>query len=93
MEYQEIEGFIDFLDKNKIFDKYLSNLKNNNYFNIHIHNLNEAINSFVWDRTPEGYNFWKNIDFIWRENCDSFPITIEELIKVLQSGKYIDLGD
>jgi len=88
MKHPEIDKFITFLLQNKSLEQYLYNLSNPDSFNYEIKNIDEAIDCFIWETTPEGRDFWNEIHYSWKEQNYNFAIYREELLEYLR-----DLGD
>lgn len=62
------EEFIVFLRKHRVYKKYMSNLKEGGQTVEDMKATGAAglINgAFVWRKTPEGHEFWRNLDDIW----------------------------
>lgn len=62
------EEFIVFLKKHRVYKKYMSNLKESGRTVKTIKEIGAVgliSSAFVWRKTPEGHEFWRNLDDIW----------------------------
>ena len=66
MTKKEIIDLIHFLENNGVLGEYLCNLissysESDSESDIKFEFL-PIMNAFVWENTPEGHNFWKNLN-------------------------------
>lgn len=63
------EKFINFLKVNKAHEKFIKNLRNSRYSSIDEFEDEEyddwILNAFRWDKTPEGEEYWQELDDMW----------------------------
>lgn len=66
------EVFIQFLKDNHCYNEFLENLRNDsrifnciNLDDLFIEFEETWINAFDWSNTPEGTEFWINLDYEW----------------------------
>jgi len=70
-EFNDNENFYNFLVDNKVLDQFIYNfdnykLKEMNYSELLHRNKNDYILwAFAWDETPEGHDFWLNLNYKW----------------------------
>lgn len=57
------EDFVKFLKENKAYIKYMRNAGYISDEEIDIHD--SYFEAFHWDSTPEGYDYWNNLDTDW----------------------------
>ncbi len=111
------EDFFDFLKQNNAFEVYKSNLlnyyrKQNLDLDLvtTLDNVFDDSNSvkswiscgFTWNSTPEGWEYWNNLDIEWRKyfrKCDKInliPISAKDLKKYFRepvTGKWYKVTD
>ncbi len=65
-----------FLMRHDALNKFESNIKaQNTGFNSYESNTQSIARAFNWDKTPEGYDYWKHLDTLYDE------ILMEEIRK------------
>ena len=75
-----LEGYpllIVFLKKKKVYSKYIKYSMNPNWVTDHINKLilgpKEIISfSFFWRTTPEGHEFWSDLNNEYKDFCDEY---------------------
>ena len=84
MQKNIVKTFVTFLKSNKAFKEFTSNLINDAEFRERFgdfidpteyltYKLNKEpslvlMDAFAWGDTQEGFDFWDNIDVLWRKN-------------------------
>ncbi len=57
------EDFVRFLKENNAYLKYMTNA---GYLTDEEIDINDSyFEAFVWDNTPEGYDYWDDLDTDW----------------------------
>lgn len=85
LRYMEQGDFIDFLSKKGVLPKFVANLvRQHPGFHDIKHPFERVFEddrvrlaidgSFIWERTPEGHEFWRNIASDWREKCTNLGV-------------------
>ena len=69
----EIKTFKEFLIKHNILDQYIKNVDTKRVkrfvnYGISFYYIIDA--SFVWKNTPEGEDYWRNIQELWQQQYD-----------------------
>ena len=71
------EKFIEFLKTHKAHSRYVRNAKNSNLTLDIITKTSKdtpqgwIARAFTWIKTPEGHDYWRNLDNYWREELCS----------------------
>jgi len=81
--------FDEFLKKHRVYGKYYQNIRTSNLTvewmieNVIKNNEEDMLISgaFGWLNTPEGDDFWSNIDYLWREYYDKIIAGVNEVKK------------
>jgi hypothetical protein len=79
VDFEGFEDFGDFLEENGVLDKFVNNFYKfgdgytlNYYLIINEEYKEDYIDSaFSWIKTPEGFDFWVDIDYKWRIRNDN----------------------
>lgn len=71
------EQFFKFLKRNDIYGKFLNNINNVGrkikYFFERADKSAYVSSAFNWDRTPEGFKYWDDINRKWLIECARCP--------------------
>jgi len=79
-EYMKLKmTFYKFLSDNDALNEYLDNIKKVNDTPISLEYLvKKSVNgtdlissAFIWGSSPEGYEYWRDLDMKWRVRCDA----------------------
>lgn len=79
-EYMKLKmKFYKFLNDNDALNEYLDNIKRVNGIPISLEYIvKESVNgsdlissAFTWSNSPEGYEYWRELDIKWRVECDA----------------------
>lgn len=79
--------FVSFLKKRGLYKKYKTNLytfrkkfHDDYFFNLTKHERAEhfIVNAFIWDKTEEGFYFWKNANEKWKIHLQLLRLNSQE---------------
>lgn len=68
-----MKKFIEFLERNNAWENFERNFieqgtdVKNYKRNCKVSEGSEISYAFIWDKTKEGYKYWKNLNDLWRE--------------------------
>jgi len=79
-EYMKLKmTFYKFLSDNDALNEYLKNVKRGNSTDItpeylvkkSVNDTDLISSAFIWGSSPEGYEYWRDLDMKWRVRCDA----------------------